>query len=167
VMGFAAPNEILVSRSYYEVVSCLSDAYATLFQYQGSRTDKHVREHEVYAVGESSQEPKGVLDPARAAAHGPHNGFAAPTSVMARLERTAFMAQDNLRRRPRLGTAAAVAAILVIAVALRGLREPSATPVEKPTAVVTAPVAVPPVPDKAATRSPAPNNDVTTTASSP
>ncbi|MCL6646157.1 MAG: adenylate/guanylate cyclase domain-containing protein, partial [Dehalococcoidia bacterium] len=46
IMGFAEPNQILVSRSYYEVVSCLSDAYARLFQYQGSRTDKHVREHE-------------------------------------------------------------------------------------------------------------------------
>jgi hypothetical protein len=29
----------------------LSDEYAPLFSYEGSRTDKHVREHEVYAVG--------------------------------------------------------------------------------------------------------------------
>ncbi|GLR14896.1 hypothetical protein GCM10007907_36860 [Chitinimonas prasina] len=51
VMSFAEPGCILVSRSYYEVVSCLSDEYAQLFQYEGSRTDKHVREHEVYQVG--------------------------------------------------------------------------------------------------------------------
>lgn len=51
VMSFAEPGCILVSRSYFEVVSCLSDEYAQLFQYEGSRTDKHVREHEVYQVG--------------------------------------------------------------------------------------------------------------------
>ncbi len=51
VMSFAEPNEVLVSRSYYEVVSHLSQEYALLFSYQGARADKHVREHEVYAVG--------------------------------------------------------------------------------------------------------------------
>ncbi|MFC4157802.1 adenylate/guanylate cyclase domain-containing protein [Chitinimonas lacunae] len=51
IMGFAEPGAILVSRSYHEVVSCLSDVYAELFQFEGSRTDKHVREHAVYAVG--------------------------------------------------------------------------------------------------------------------
>ena len=51
VMSFSAPGQILSSRSYYEVVSCLSEDYAPLFSYEGSRTDKHVREHDVYAVG--------------------------------------------------------------------------------------------------------------------
>jgi len=32
------------------VVSCLSRDYANLFHHEGSRTDKHVREHEVYSV---------------------------------------------------------------------------------------------------------------------
>jgi hypothetical protein len=50
VMSFAAPNEILVSRSYYEIVSRLSEEYARLFQYSGIHRDKHVREHEVYAM---------------------------------------------------------------------------------------------------------------------
>jgi hypothetical protein len=31
-------------------VSCLSRDYANLFHHEGSRTDKHVREHEVYSV---------------------------------------------------------------------------------------------------------------------
>lgn len=53
IMSFAAPGQILASRSYYDVVSCLSDEYAKLFEFEGSRTDKHVREHEVYVVGES------------------------------------------------------------------------------------------------------------------
>jgi hypothetical protein len=51
VMGFADSGQILVSRSYYDAVSRLSQEYAGMFHYQGSRTDKHVREHEVYAIG--------------------------------------------------------------------------------------------------------------------
>ncbi len=51
VMGFADPSQILVSRSYYEAVSRLSPQYAGMFHHKGSRTDKHVREHEVYAIG--------------------------------------------------------------------------------------------------------------------
>jgi class 3 adenylate cyclase len=48
VMSFAGDNQILVSRSFYEVVSCLSDSYSALFKYGGVRKDKHVREHTVY-----------------------------------------------------------------------------------------------------------------------
>jgi hypothetical protein len=51
VMGFADAAQILVSRSYFDAVSRLSPQYAGMFHYQGSRTDKHVREHEVYAIG--------------------------------------------------------------------------------------------------------------------
>lgn len=51
VMSFADANQLLVSRSYYDAVSRLSPEYAGMFHYQGSRTDKHVRDHEVYAIG--------------------------------------------------------------------------------------------------------------------
>jgi hypothetical protein len=51
IMSFAENGELLVSRSYYDIVSCLSQEYAQLFQYKGERTDKHVRDHYVYAVG--------------------------------------------------------------------------------------------------------------------
>src|SRR5437762_5381157 len=50
VMSFARPGQLLVSRSFYEVVSCLSRDYASLFHHEGARTDKHVREHDVYSV---------------------------------------------------------------------------------------------------------------------
>jgi class 3 adenylate cyclase len=50
VMSFAEPNQILVSRSYYEIVSRLSQEYSRLFQYLGIHRDKHVREHEVYVM---------------------------------------------------------------------------------------------------------------------
>lgn len=51
VMNFAEPDQILVSRSFYDVVSCLSDEYRNLFSHQGTQTDKHVREHELYEIG--------------------------------------------------------------------------------------------------------------------
>ena len=51
VMGFSEPGQILVSRSYYDAASRISQEYAGMFHYEGSRTDKHVREHEVYAIG--------------------------------------------------------------------------------------------------------------------
>jgi class 3 adenylate cyclase len=50
VMNFSEPNQILVSRSFYEVISCLSQEYEQLFHYRGVRRDKHIREHAVYEV---------------------------------------------------------------------------------------------------------------------
>lgn len=51
IMGFADTGQALVSRSYYDAVSRISKEYAGMFHYQGLRTDKHVREHEVFAIG--------------------------------------------------------------------------------------------------------------------
>jgi len=50
VMSFAEPNQILVSRSYFDVVSRISEEYARLFRYDGERKDKHVRAHHVYEI---------------------------------------------------------------------------------------------------------------------
>ena len=50
IMSFADPHQILVSRSFYELVSCLKPEYGRLFRYLGIRQDKHVRGHEVYAI---------------------------------------------------------------------------------------------------------------------
>jgi class 3 adenylate cyclase len=60
VMSFSRPGQLLVSRSFYEVVSCLSRDYANLFRHEGSRTDKHVRAHEVYAVVGATPAPRRV-----------------------------------------------------------------------------------------------------------
>lgn len=50
VMSFADPNQVLVSQSFFEVVSRLSDDYKALFRYDSVRKDKHVREHVVYEL---------------------------------------------------------------------------------------------------------------------
>lgn len=62
VMGFADASQVLVSRSYYDAVSRLSPQYSGMFHYQGSRTDKHVREHEVYAIGYPGDKTNPRLD---------------------------------------------------------------------------------------------------------
>ena len=64
IMGFAQPGQLLVSRSFHEVVACLSRDYANLFSYEGARTDKHVREHEVYAVGASGPAARRLAETA-------------------------------------------------------------------------------------------------------
>jgi len=56
VMSFAEPGQVLVSRSYYEVISCLSREYANLFHYEGPRADKNVREHQIYSVDPARKE---------------------------------------------------------------------------------------------------------------
>ncbi|MCZ6875340.1 MAG: adenylate/guanylate cyclase domain-containing protein [bacterium] len=72
VMSFADANQILVSRSFYEVISCLAQEYAQLFHYQGVRTDKHVREHTVYEM---------MLAPDASSCGQPFGQMAIPRSV--------------------------------------------------------------------------------------
>jgi serine/threonine protein kinase len=50
VMDFAQANQLLVSRSYFDVISRITDRTAELFRYLGQHEDKHGRLHEVYAV---------------------------------------------------------------------------------------------------------------------
>jgi class 3 adenylate cyclase len=50
VMSFATDNQILVSRSYYEVASLLTEGYGALFRADGVRKDKHQREHMLYEL---------------------------------------------------------------------------------------------------------------------
>jgi len=127
VMGFSEPGQILVSRSFYEVVSCLSEGYGRLFRYEGARTDKHVREHEIYtalATTASLQRTTAASPRTRLPAGG--------AEVLGKLTQTAAVVTDNLRRKPRLGTGLAVAAILSVAVGLRLARQPAAAPVPPP-----------------------------------
>jgi len=144
VMSFSRPAQLLVSRSFYEVVSCLSRDYATLFRHEGSRTDKHVRAHEVYAVVGATPAPKR-LDQVEAIAQSTPPGAAGWLTGSGPL---------GLRRSALL--AAPLAFLLIVAggVAARAMmpEEPApkaapARPVAKPTAAapaaVTPPVAAP------------------------
>jgi hypothetical protein len=129
IMSFAEPNQILVSRSYYEVVSCLSDAYAKMFHYEGSRTDKHVREHEVYAVGDSAGDLRRSLEAAQTTYPKLQFGISMTRSLADRLSSTTARVRDSLHAQPRVSTALAVVGILALAVALRGMRDKPVTQV--------------------------------------
>lgn len=63
VMDFAQPNQILVGRSFYDVVACLSREHAQIFQYLGERRDKHVKVHEVYEVRQQGDVPASAPEP--------------------------------------------------------------------------------------------------------
>lgn len=143
VMSFAEPGQILVSRSYHEVVSRLSKDFAGLFHFEGSRTDKHVREHEVYAVQAASRE---VLHRPAATKTGNHPAPGAAASVLDKLSLTPSAVTDHLRRKPRLGTALAVIAILAVAVGLRAGRKPADAPVAAPPAPPPKIAVAPPAP---------------------
>lgn len=76
VMSFADPNQILVSRSYYEITSRLTKEITGMFAYSGVKHDKHVREHEVYAIRATSEEvpittelPEYLQEPAATEIH--------------------------------------------------------------------------------------------------
>lgn len=51
VMSFAEPGQVIVSHSYFDIISRFSRDYAQLFIYEGTRQDKHVRDYEVYRFG--------------------------------------------------------------------------------------------------------------------
>ncbi len=66
IMQFAEPGQLTASRPLVEVMTRMSDHYATLFQFAGAHTDKQVRSHDVYLVGRSTaafrQAQRGVLE---------------------------------------------------------------------------------------------------------
>jgi class 3 adenylate cyclase len=122
VMSFAGAGQLLVSRSYYEVVSRLDPQFEKLFQYEGARTDKHVREHEVYAVGSGKvSRPEPTSEPDTIPLNTP-----APQPV-----------RPSTQTRPfnkRLGIAlpAVMAVIIGGGVAVRVQRDSAAAPVPPP-----------------------------------
>jgi class 3 adenylate cyclase len=143
IMSFARPGQIVVSRSYYDVVSNLASEYAKLFTYEGSRTDKHVREHEIYVVGHN----EGALQKARdgmkdrasstipnARRVGSSTGTGAGTQTVT-LTIPSFV-QDKKKLTFVAGGLAAVVAVLAILVATK---KPSAPAVAAEPAAVTQP----------------------------
>lgn len=144
VMDFAGASQILASRSYYEVVSALSPDYAQLFRSEGSRTDKHVREHEIYALGDAPAPQRAPRTKNRSAASG-------ATAALEKLGSAAEALHVRLMRRPPLATALAVLLILGLAFALRlALRGKTAAPPETAaiarTALQPAPLPATPAP---------------------
>jgi len=165
IMSFARPGQIVVSRSYYDVVSNLASEYAKLFTYEGSRTDKHVREHEIYVVGHH----EGALQKARdgmkdrASATTPHmrrmgsstGGVGAQTVTLT----IPSFVQDKKKLTFVAGGLAAVVIVLAVLVATKKPTSPAIageTVAATSAPAATAPAAEPPKVAVAPTTSPPP-----------
>lgn len=84
IMSFAAENQILVSQSFYDVVSRLSDDYKALFSLKGIETDKHVREHTVYHLAPPGSDKSQSSVTAASQGHVPDPAWATTqTSLLA------------------------------------------------------------------------------------
>jgi len=57
IMDFAHPNQIVVSRAYYDVISRISDNATGMFSPLGPHLDKHLRSHDIYAVLDPPSRP--------------------------------------------------------------------------------------------------------------
>jgi class 3 adenylate cyclase len=167
IMSFARPGQVVVSRSYYDVVSVVSEEYAQLFKYEGSRTDKHVREHEIYVVGDSAaafnKARAGMED--RAAATNPKSKPAPPKASPAPAKAATGatppavdpesapslpLLQDKKKLTILGGALGAVVLVLAVLVATK---KPADVPAAKSEIVASAPPAVPPAANQS---SPAP-----------
>ena len=85
VMSFATPGQILVSRSFRDVITCLSLDYAKLFSFGCLHEDKHMREHEVFALDETELAFKRAGDSLALRAASAHTAVVAcrPRAVVA------------------------------------------------------------------------------------
>ena len=127
VMSFAEPGQILISRSYYEVVSRLSPEFSQLFQYEGARTDKNVREHEVYTVGPTSNDLRKSASAASVANLAPSAGTAAASTAGATPIVNRWVKRPNAKLRVLLPLGIAI--VLAAGVAIRMQRQaPEAKP---------------------------------------
>ncbi|MBI5436858.1 MAG: adenylate/guanylate cyclase domain-containing protein [Nitrosomonadales bacterium] len=127
VMGFSDPGQILVSRSYYDAVSRLSTEYAGMFHYQGSRTDKHVREHEVYAIGHPGDVIATQPKPDDKGAPETAENLSAAQRVNGWIQaaRSTFQNASNQQRALYVATLAG-ALLLLIVVAIKIMHRPAA-----------------------------------------
>jgi hypothetical protein len=113
------------------VVSNLASEYAKLFHYEGSRTDKHVREHEIYVVGHHEgalQKAKdGMKDRATATSPNQRTGTRTSTgtgSSTVTLSIPAFV-QDKKKLTMVAGGLALLVAVLGILVATKKSAAPT------------------------------------------
>jgi class 3 adenylate cyclase len=129
IMSFARPGQIVVSRSYYDVVSNLASEYAKLFTYEGSRTDKHVREHEIYVVGHN----EGALQKARdgmkdrASATTPHLRRMSPSGAAVGTQTVTLTIPSFVQDKKKLTlVAGGLAAVVIVLAVLVATKKPSA-----------------------------------------
>ncbi len=58
IATFAHPNQIVVSRAYYDVISRITDNAIGMFNALGPHLDQHLRSHDIYAVLDPQSRPQ-------------------------------------------------------------------------------------------------------------
>ncbi len=97
IMTFAEPNQIMVSRSYYEVTSRLTQEFNSMFTYSGVRQDKHVRDHEVYLIKPSATAPNPDVPPINSQTKPASDTQQASSSMSAKAASFTSAAKDNIK----------------------------------------------------------------------
>jgi hypothetical protein len=85
IMSFAEPGQLLVSHSFFEVVTRVSEHYKRLFVRVGMVQDKHVRDHDIYLVDDDirlNEDPLAPPRPESAATRGPAKVVDTGTALM-------------------------------------------------------------------------------------
>src|SRR5881394_3912723 len=150
VMSFARPGQLLVSRSFYEVVSCLSRDYASLFHHEGARTDKHVREHDVYSVVGGTPTTRRLSDTLTQSLDG---------EISARwISRTGPL---GLRHSALVAAGVVLAVLVAGGVGARAMLEPAPAAPESAATQAPGPVAATPAPSTPQTKAEAPAKKLT------
>ncbi|MES2151445.1 MAG: adenylate/guanylate cyclase domain-containing protein [Pseudomonadota bacterium] len=141
VMSFASPGQVMVSHAYFDIISRLSHDYQKLFVYEGTRQDKHVREHEVYRLGATEDaltmtekvrdrsRARQVPEPARVQRLRPRTSIAALIGILG-LAGAGFWASAHSARKPIAPTLPAIER----AVAVAPVSIPAPVPVVEPPA---------------------------------
>ena len=151
VMSFAEPGQVMVSHSYFDIISRFSRDYTQLFVYEGTRQDKHVREHEVYRFGppKDNEDLTAKLRDRSRARHQGHEEMAAPPAAAAkapaaepaRTDSPAAAAAKGSKLRPGL-IATALGAVTLVGAVWSWTSKPEPQPVAAaPTPISPAPEA--------------------------
>jgi len=114
VISYATPGQVLASRSYFEVVSRIADEIGRLFQYEGARIDKHVREHEIYEVVGGGDELKRSENESTSSERSTYTR----ATVIGHLTRASVAVKDRLSARAALGAALLASVVLVAGIAV-------------------------------------------------
>ncbi|MDP2806414.1 MAG: adenylate/guanylate cyclase domain-containing protein [Gallionellaceae bacterium] len=129
VMSFSAPGQILVSRSYFDAASRLSHDYVGMFLYLGSRTDKHVREHEVYEIGSPDENGKFQRHGSSSGDRNPFVAVLASRYQDLKIHLLSVFKQGSLQKKITYGLLLALPVLLSTLLMVKHFSKPSATSV--------------------------------------
>lgn len=120
IMAYTSPGQVLVSRSYFEVVSRIAGELARFFRYEGAHTDTGDREHELYEVVGRSDELKRLENDATRS----WRSRSRRKKVIEHLARAGAALRAHLSPRAALSAAILVSAVFAAEIAVSLHRSP-------------------------------------------